>query len=483
MSEKSDIANIAYKTSTFNQYVAVITCSFMATMYGHAIGWSSAAVPQLEDGGPSLPSGVDGIDSTFSGWVGGAFCLGALVSAPVHGLLADAKGRKFAGYIVSLCFMIHWVFISLGSTMTFVFIGRAFGGAGAAGSITVASIYSNEVAESRIRGTLGGFLALLYVMGIFSAFIVGAYASFYTTVNAYLLISVLYLPVWWKMPESPVYLVLNGQDEKALSALAWLRKCDKSNAITAFEELKVQQAGAAKAATVREFFKHPASVRGLILGSGISSIQTFSGIFAVHNYASTIFKRAGGILDPFTSTIVYGGLMCVGAMMPPLFVDRTGRKSLLAWSCSLLALSMSVLGFYFWAMSAGYLKSDPNADPEAAASAMDMVIALVPVVTLSWSVLVYYIGLGSVTYITVAELYLDEMRGVGGAIVAAVIWLTSFVLLQFFGPTVELLGDHYVFFFFSAVCCFGTIFTIVWLPETKGRSPQEIAVELEMMIK
>lgn len=68
-----------------------------------------------------------------------------------------------------------------------------------------------------------------------------------------------------------------------------------------------------------------------------------------------------------------------------------------------------MLGFYFWALSAGYLKSDPVVDPEAAASGMDMVIALVPVVTLSWSVLVYYIGLGSVTYITVAELYLDEV--------------------------------------------------------------------------
>lgn len=75
-------------------------------MYGHAVGWSSAAVPQLEDGSPSLPSGVDGINSTFSGWIGGAFCLGALVSAPVHGLLADAKGRKFAGYVVALCFLV-----------------------------------------------------------------------------------------------------------------------------------------------------------------------------------------------------------------------------------------------------------------------------------------------------------------------------------------------------------------------------------------
>lgn len=78
----------------------------MATMYGQAVGWSSAAVPQLEKGGPSLPSGEKGIDSIYSGWIGGAFCLGALISAPVHGLLADAKGRKVAAYFIGFCFVV-----------------------------------------------------------------------------------------------------------------------------------------------------------------------------------------------------------------------------------------------------------------------------------------------------------------------------------------------------------------------------------------
>lgn len=80
--------------------------SYMATMYGQTIGWSSAAIPQLEKGDPSLPSGEHGIDSFYSGWVGGSFCLGALVSAPVHGLLADAKGRKFAAYCIGICFLV-----------------------------------------------------------------------------------------------------------------------------------------------------------------------------------------------------------------------------------------------------------------------------------------------------------------------------------------------------------------------------------------
>lgn len=71
---------------------------------------------------------------------------------------------------------------------------------------------------------------------------------------------------------------------------------------------------------------HPSSRRGICLASILSSIQTFSGIFAVHSYASTIFSRAGGILDPFTSTIIYGASMCVGAIMPLFLVDRSGRK-------------------------------------------------------------------------------------------------------------------------------------------------------------
>lgn len=71
---------------------------------------------------------------------------------------------------------------------------------------------------------------------------------------------------------------------------------------------------------------HSASRRGLLLACTLSSIQTFSGIFAVHSYASTIFSRAGGILDPFTSTIIYGASMCIGAVMPLILVDRSGRK-------------------------------------------------------------------------------------------------------------------------------------------------------------
>jgi len=200
--------------------------------------------------------------------------------------------------------------------------------------------------------------------------------------------------------------------------------------------------------------------RGFLLTVMAMVIQGWMGMIAVHSYSVTIFLESGaGNLSAEGAATIYGCLQIMGAICTTSLIDRSGRKVLMASSSLLVAFFMLTMGTYFHLQS---LEVDLTS------------YQWVPVVALSLCVFSYTLGAGSIPFILVSDLLTNEVRSVAGMVVVQVMFTNSFLSLRFFAPAVEAFGNHVIFYFFGVSATIGGLATIFLIPETKGKSTQEI---------
>ncbi|XP_075224989.1 facilitated trehalose transporter Tret1-like [Lycorma delicatula] len=446
-------------TARCRQHVSAIIANLAPFSIGVMTGWTSPMQPLLMSQNP--PVGSTPFTTDDISWVGSINAVGGVIGTLFWGKVSDKLGRKKTGYLTILPFIISWIIMLCAQNVYWMVISRITIGIGCSGTIINIPMYVSEIAENKIRGTLGSYVMLFLNAGILFSYIVGSFSSFHLFVSICLSIPLVHLIFFIWLPESPVYLYTHGKKSEAEESLLWFRGGDS---VTTAKEMALMESRTARPnVSVFSLFNSKGTVKAFIVGASLLLGQQFCGIMSIITYTVSIFQESGSTLTPHASAIVVGSLQFCSAWVSTVLVDKTGRKFLLSFSFILMALSSAVLGTYF------FIKSQ----------SVDVTNwTFVPIISLSLHVIAYAIGAGPVPIIVMAETFSPEIRGVGISSCQFLGLLFSFITVKLFPTLTSLLGDYGAFWFFGICCVICTIFTILVVPETKGRTMENILQQL-----
>lgn len=299
----------------------------------------------------------------------------------------------------------------------------------------------------------------MVTVGILYTYVLGALVSYTWLAVLSGLIPLVFLVSFFNAPESPVYLLRNNKRSQAEKSLRTLRGSSYNINVELNELQNDINKSMQNRSSITELITRRATVKALIVSLGLMMFQQLSGINAVIFYSAAIFKAAGSTLDPAIATIIIGVVQVVMTYASSLLVDRAGRRILLLISDAIMAVCLGSLGYYFYLQEGG--KDVSN-------------IGLLPLLSLAVFIIVFSIGFGPIPWMMAGELFSAEIKGVATGIAVGLNWFLTFLVTKSFQPLVTMLGSAVTFWIFTGICCVGTVFVALIVPETKGKSLEEI---------
>ncbi|PZE21729.1 sugar porter family MFS transporter [Paenibacillus xerothermodurans] len=429
----------------------------MAAIGGFLFGYDTAVI----SGAIGFIEVRFGLGAAMLGWTVSSLILGAACGAAVTGVLSDRFGRKKILIAAAALFTVGAVCSALPNTTAGLVIARIIGGIGVGMASTLSPVYIAEISPAAYRGRLVSIYQLAVVTGIFVTFFVNAFiAGFgddpwdieyaWRWMFAFGVVpGVLYLVLLMFIPESPRWLMKQNQEVRALDILE--RMNGKHAAKSELQEmLKLKETDAA---TLRELLA-PSLRMPLFIGIVLAVLQQITGINAIMYYAPEIFEETGiGTNAALVQTIWIGVVNFVFTLLALWLIDKVGRKALLVAGGSVMAVSLFAVGYGFYT----------GAD----AGLMILLFILLYVAA-------FAVSFGPVVWVMLSEIFPTRVRGRATAVAAFSLWLATFMVSQFFPMLIESLGPTTTFWLFAVISVIAVIFCATIVPETKGKSLEEI---------
>lgn len=390
---------------------------------------------------------------------------GCLVGALTSGMLADRLGRKSLLLISAFIFATTAYGTGAFDSFTPFLIIRFLGGIAIGIASGLSPMYIAEVAPSSVRGKLVSLNQLTIVVGILSAQIVNwLLVSDDTAWNierawrwmfwaaAFPACAFLLLAIF--IPESPRWLAMKGRNEKALATLTQIGgKEYAASEMRAFEQAEAEKQSQGG---LKVLFSKPYRLV-LTIGIIIAMFQQWFGTNVIFNYAQEIFQSAGYDVDnTFINIVVTGIANLIFTFVAIYTVDRLGRRALMLIGAGGLAGIYAILGLCYYMEMSGIL--------------------MVSLVVLA--IACYAMSLGPVTWVLISEIFPNRVRAVAVATATFALWVASCTLTYTFPFLNTFLGTSGTFWIYACICLAGFLFFLKKLPETKGKSLEELEKEL-----
>ncbi|XP_017049850.1 facilitated trehalose transporter Tret1-2 homolog [Drosophila ficusphila] len=434
------------------QFIVGAIAAFGAFCLGAVIGWSGPVENEVKSGDAYdfTP------DTTEWGLVGSLMTLGAAFSCIPVGILIGRIGRKVTMLLLLPPFVVGWLLILLAMHIAMLLLGRFVVGF-CGGAFCVASpIYTTEIAELQYRGIMGCFFQLLIVHGILYAYVIGAFANAWWFNIACGILPVVYFLMFMWMPESPVYLAQKGKSERAEKSLKFLRGKD---ADVSAEMKTLATDNPTEQSSISSRLCRRVTLKGLFLSIALMVFQQFTGINAIVFYTTFIFESAGSSLEPRFSTIIVGIVMAIATVISIFLIEKLGRKVLLLISAFLMGISTLTMSLYF----GFFLSSD---------------IGWLALTAICVFIIGFSVGFGPVPWVMMAELFAEDVKALAGSIAGTTNWLAAFVVTLLFPVLNEQIGAAACFGIFCGFAVVAFVFVLFLIPETKGKTLNEIQAKL-----
>ncbi|XP_052773540.1 solute carrier family 2, facilitated glucose transporter member 8-like [Mya arenaria] len=424
------------------------TCALVGPLsFGYVIGYSSPAIPQLEE--QQLLTGTE------SGWFGSLMTVGALLGGPLGGWNLEKCGRRATMKMAAVPFFLGWIAMLSATGPEALFLGRFLCGLGS-GLVTVCvPVYVAEISTSALRGTLGAGVQLSITIGILAAYASGLSLTWSNMAVVGLVLSIVQLVASFLVPETPRWLLMNSTKVEAVRALQQLRH---QHADCEDECRDIEEGLDTKETFSWSEFKKPELSKPLMISVIIMIFQQFSGINAVMFYTVSIFKNAG-LENSEMATVLIGAVQVVGTFVACMLMDKMGRRKLLITAGSVMSISCFLFSWYYYKVNTG-----------SSASSMGMLA----VTSLVLYIIGFSLGWGPIPMLIMSEIFPSRVRGAASAIAIFTNWSCAFIVTKEFLMIQDWLGPAITFSLFACSCMFSVLYVWKKVPETKGKSLEDI---------
>ena len=441
----------------------VVGVTFLAgLLFGYDQGVISGALPILTDdlGLSTLQAEI------ITSWV----TLGALFGALVAGYGRRPRAGDGAAVIVAgMLFTVGALIEAFAPGASVLTVGRVVTGLGVGFASVVAPLYAAEMSPKRLRGRFVSSYQLAITVGIFIAYLVDdALTGRRALAGDVRARRDSRRPARRRLPDRPRVGPLAPQGRPARRGARRARR--SSTPRSADQELADVESDLAREAREGEaswsevFSKRLR--RPLSIGIGLAVFQQITGINAIIYYANEIFARAGFTTaqEQAKATLYAVGLVNVLATLIAIaWIDRLGRRPLLFAGLTGMAVSLAMVGVSFVAFS-----NTPSGPTTVTVGGLLTLVALVIFIAS------FAFSLGPITWTMISEIYPNRVRGKAVSLATAVNWAAAFLVTQFFLSIVDAIGEATTFFLFSSLCIVAFVWAYFRVPETRGRSLEEI---------
>jgi len=410
------------------------------------------------------------------GWANSCALIGCLVGSVIAGGVSDRFGRKKLLILSAILFAVSSALTGWAHAFSGFVFWRIVGGVAIGIASNVSPTYIAEVSPAPWRGRLVTLNQLTIVIGILAAQIVNwliadrvpesataemirlswnGQSGWRWMFTAVCVPSIIFFFSGMFIPESPRWLVKGGDKENARRALARIGGEVYGNQALVEIESSLQSQERANVGW-RDLFA-AAGFRVLLIGVTLAVLQQWSGINIIFNYAEEIYRSAGyGVSGILFNIVITGTINLVFTLVALGTVDRLGRRALMLWGCAGIAISHIVLGFTYRAGVKG-----------------------LPVLAITLcTIACYALSLAPVTWVLISEIFPNRVRGIGVSISVSALWIASFVLTFTFPILNRTLGSSGTFWTYAGICIAGFLFILTRVPETKGKTLEEIEHDL-----
>jgi len=415
-------------------------------------------------------------EATLSGWANSCALLGCLAGSLLAGGLSDQFGRKKLLIFSAFLFALSSVLTGWAGTFNQFVAWRMVGGVAIGMASNLSPLYIAEVAPAQLRGRLVTLNQLTIVFGILAAqllnlliaqpvpekataqFIAQSWNGQYGWRWMFTLVaapSLLFFVSSFFVPESPRWLVKNGQNALGRRVLARIG----GEAYADRETAEIQATIAAEEVAHVRFadLLAPRMVKILLIGCALAVLQQWSGINVLFNYASNIFNDAGfGVNTVLWFIVITGVVNAAFTFVALATVDHWGRRSLMLFGCAGIALSHLLIGLAYLLKLKG------------------LAVLIFSLAAIGC----YGMSLAPVTWVLISEIFPNRIRGAAISVAVSALWIACFILTYTFPILERGIGTGNTFWTYSGICVVGVAFIWFMVPETKGKTLEQIEKEL-----
>jgi SP family arabinose:H+ symporter-like MFS transporter len=447
--------NLTRPSSPPHSRTPLVVSATVSTLGGFLFGYDNIVI----SGAIGYLSQLFHLDAAGVGWAAGCALIGCIAGCGMAGTVADYLGKKKGLALCALAFAVSSLGMLFATSLHPFVLWRLIGGLGIGAASVLAPNYIAEIAPTAMRGRCVTLYQLGIVVGILAAVFVNMLIQrmgdeawnisagwrwmFFAGIVPAILFGLMIVPA----VESPRWLLKVGRRDQALKVLIQIN----GEAVARREAAEIENSLATEEGHISELFT--TFRRPLLLGIMLAGLQQISGITPLFSFLPQIFRAAGtATSDAFFQSVLVSLINLLFTLFALWLVDRAGRKTLILAGTSLQFVSFAGVGWFYHIHGSG----------------------LAVLILVMSFVAGHAFGNGVACWVIISEIYPTKVRGRGMSIATTALWLVGYMGNQMFPIMQKHLGSDGTFWLFSA----GALLTLIlvgWLiPETKGRSLEEI---------
>jgi len=451
-------ASSAAPTSGVYVMVVCLVAALGGLLFGYDTGVINGAIGPLK--------AYFALDAKWTGWAMGCALVGCAIGAGAAGVLSDRFGRKKVLILSAVLFLVSAVGTAIPKSITAFIIYRILGGLGVGAASICSPMYIAEISPARIRGRMVSINQFAIVTGFLVVYFVNYFIALQgdTAWNEQLgwrwmfgsesLPALLLLVLLFFVPESPRWLTRQNRSEEALEILTRVDGAGYART----ELLEMKDAIAHESGSLRQLLE-PGMKIVLVIGIVLAVLQQITGINVFLYFGTEIFKKMGsGTNAALLQTVVVGAVNLSFTVVAIWTVDRLGRKPLMIIGSAGMGISLLAMGL------AAYLQRTE----------------LWVLLFILGYIACFALSVGPVTWVILSEIFPTRIRGRAMAIATVCLWIANYVVSQTFPMMdespwfVETFHRAFPFWLYGVFCAVLLVFVWRFVPETKGKTLEEI---------
>ncbi|MEI7533542.1 MAG: sugar porter family MFS transporter [Verrucomicrobiae bacterium] len=402
------------------------------------------------------------LNPTQEGLAGASAILGCIPGAMFAGFLSDRFGRKKMLFLCALLYAVSGLLSAMPNTFNQFLVARIISGLGIGASSMICPVYIAEIAPEKWRGRLGTLFQLGIVVGIFvtlfiNKLIQGMGNEVWNTAYGWrwmlgmeVVPAIAFIALLFAVPESPRWLAQKGRENEARDILTKVDGAEHA----ASEMAAIREATSHEEGRFSELFSGPFR-KPLLIAVVLMACSQFCGINAIMYYSTKIFAAAGGsTATAFNASVWVGLINLLFTFVAIGFVDKAGRRPLLLIGTAVQTIALGLVGWMFHTNTSG----------------LPLLLCVIGFIA------AFSMALGPIGWLFCSEIFPNKVRGRAMSIAAFTVWVSCYIVAQTFPMMNDnsSIGPALTFWIYGGVSLFAFFFVLALIPETKGRTLEQI---------